>query len=145
VRSSTAATALAVIVLGGAAPALAQDKATVQQLEDRWAEAFNRADIASVVAMYTDDAYVLPPGGDMVKGRSAIEAFWAAASKDLRDVKLVTMDVVPLGNDAAREIGTVTARTKGQPSKEISGKYVLILRKVGDGWKIETDIWNENN
>jgi uncharacterized protein (TIGR02246 family) len=143
-RSSTLVAVLTAIGTAISLPGLAQDKATVQQLENQWAEAFNKGDIASVVAMYTEDAYVLPPGGEMVKGRSAIQAFWTAASKDIGDIKLTTVDVMPLGTDAAREIGTVTARTKEQQPEEITGKYVLVLRKVGSDWKIATDIWNEN-
>jgi hypothetical protein len=41
---------------------------------------FNAGDIASVAALYTEDAVVLPPGADMVEGRSAIQAFWKTPS-----------------------------------------------------------------
>jgi uncharacterized protein (TIGR02246 family) len=58
-----------------AAPASAQDKATIAKLNDAWAAAFNRGDASAVAAMYTEDAFVLPPGAEMVKGRAAIEAF----------------------------------------------------------------------
>ena len=39
-----------------AMPALAQTKATMQKLNDRWAEAFNKGDAAAAAAMYTEDA-----------------------------------------------------------------------------------------
>ena len=42
----------------------------------------------------------------MMKGRSAIQAFWKGAAEQLGDGKLTTVDVNPLGNEAAREIGT---------------------------------------
>jgi ketosteroid isomerase-like protein len=54
--------------------AAAQGKATIQKLNDEWTAAFDKG-AAAVAAMYAPDAYVLPPGGDMVKGRSAIEVF----------------------------------------------------------------------
>lgn len=55
--------------------------------------------------MYTEDAYVLPPGADIVKGRAAIEAFWKQAVQQFGDAKLTTIDVLPLSRSAAREIG----------------------------------------
>ena len=126
----------------GAAPALAQDRATIEKLNDIWSAAFNKGDAAAVAALYTEDAYVLPPGAEMVKGRAAIEAFWRQAAQQMSDAKLTTVDVLPLGRSAAREIGTVTLKTKSQPPQEIIGKYVVVWRKIGRDWKLATDIWN---
>jgi uncharacterized protein (TIGR02246 family) len=127
-----------------AATALAQDKTAIQKLNDAWTAAFNKGDAAGVAAMYAEDAYVLPPGSDIVKGRAAIEAFWRQAAQQLGDAKLTTLDVLPLGPDAAREIGIVTLRTKGQPPQEVVGKYAVVWRKIGGEWKLATDIWNTN-
>jgi uncharacterized protein (TIGR02246 family) len=125
-------------------PALAQDKAAIEKLNDAWTTAFNKGDTAAVAAMYTEDAYVLPPGVEMIKGRANIEAFWRQAAQQMGDAKLTTLDVLPLGPEAAREVGTVTLKTKSQPSQEISGKYVVVWRKIGPDWKLATDIWNSN-
>lgn len=124
------------------APALAQNKATIEKLNDVWTAAFNKGDAAAVAALYTEDAYVLPPGSAMVKGHAAIEAFWRQAAQQMGDAKLTTVDVLPLGRSAAREIGTVTLQTKSQPPQQIVGKYVVVWRKVGRDWKLATDIWN---
>jgi uncharacterized protein (TIGR02246 family) len=123
-------------------PALAQNKATIEKLNDVWTAAFNKGDTAAVAALYTEDAYVLPPGSAMVKGRAAIEAFWRQAAQQMSDAKLTTVDVLPLGRSAAREIGTVTLKTKSQPPQEVVGKYVVVWRKIGRDWKLATDIWN---
>jgi uncharacterized protein (TIGR02246 family) len=124
--------------------AKAQDKATIQNLNDQFARAFNTGDIASVAAHYTDDAAVLPPGAEMVKGRSAIQAFWKGATEQIGDIKLTAVDVKPLGSNAAREIGIFSLRTKGSQPQEITGKYVVVWEKVGADWKLATDIWNTN-
>ena len=126
----------------GAAPAVAQNKAMIEKLNEVWTAAFNKGDVAAVAALYTEDAYVLPPGSAMVKGRTAIEAFWRQAAQQMTDAKLTTVDVLPLGRSAAREIGTVTLKTKSQPPQEVVGKYVVVWRKVGRDWKLATDIWN---
>jgi uncharacterized protein (TIGR02246 family) len=123
-------------------PALAQNKATIEKLNDVWTAAFNKGDAAAVAALYTEDAYVLPPGSAMVKGRAAIEAFWRQAAQQMSDAKLTTVDVLPLGRSAAREIGTVALKTKSQPPQEVVGKYVVVWRKIGRDWKLATDIWN---
>jgi uncharacterized protein (TIGR02246 family) len=125
-----------------AAPASAQDKATIVKLNDAWAAAFNKGDASAVAAMYTEDAFVLPPGADMVKGRAAIEAFWRQAAQQMGDAKFTTIDVLALGPRAAREIGTVSLKSKSQPPQEIIAKYAVVWRKVGGKWKLATDIWN---
>jgi uncharacterized protein (TIGR02246 family) len=123
-------------------PAVAQNKATIEKLNEVWTAAFNKGDAAAVAALYREDAYVLPPGSAMVKGRPAIEAFWRQAAQQMTDAKLTTVDVLPLGRTAAREIGTVTLKTKSQPPQEVVGKYVVVWRKIGRDWKLATDIWN---
>ena len=54
------------------------------------------------------------------------------------------VDVKPLGDAAAREIGTFALTTKSSPPQEIAGKYVVVWQKVGSDWKLSTDIWNAN-
>ena len=130
--------------VSSAAPALAQNAATIQKLNDKWAAAFNKGDAAAVAAMYAEDADVLPPGGEMVKGRSAIEAFWKQTAQQVGDAKLVTVDVLPLGRRGAREIGTVTLETKGQPPQQLVGKYAVVWRQIRGRWLLATDIWNWN-
>ena len=65
-------------------------------------------------------------------------------AQQMTDAKLTTLDVLPLGRAAAREIGTLTLKTKSQPPQEVVGKYVVVWRKVGGKWKLATDIWNTN-
>jgi len=125
-----------------AAPALAQTKATIQKLDDEWSAAFNRGDAAGVAAMYTPDAYVLPPGSNMVKGRSAIEALWRGQMQQIGDVKCTALDVRALGPRAAREIGSCTFKTKAQPPQEGAIKYAVVWERSRRSWKLLQDIWN---
>jgi uncharacterized protein (TIGR02246 family) len=99
-----------ILVVG---PAAAQSKATIQKADDRWSEAFNKGDATALAGMYTEDAYALPPGAEMIKGRSAIGAFWQQQMQQIGDVKCTALDVKPLGRKAAREIGTCSFRTRG--------------------------------
>ena len=122
--------------------ALAQDKTTIDKLNAEFMAAFNKRDMAAVGQMYTEDAYLLPSGGGMVKGRAAIQTFWTNAAEGIGDFKLTTVDVKPLGSDAAREIDTFTLKTAGDKPQEVAGKYVVVWQKVGSEWKLATDMWN---
>ena len=125
-------------------PAAAQSKATIQKFDDKWAEAFNKGDAAALAAMYTEDAYALPPGAEMMKGRSAIEAFWRQQMQQIGDVKCTALDVKPLGRSAAREIGTCSFKTKAQPPQDGALKYAVVWEKAGSQWRLLQDIWNTN-
>ena len=127
-----------------AAPAAAQDKATIEKLNDAFEAAFHKGDFAAIGTMYAEDAYLLPPGSELVKGRSNIQAFWAKAGEAIGGLKLTTVDVKPLGTDAAREVGTFSLMTKDQPPQQVSGKYVVVWQKIGSEWKLATDIWNSD-
>ena len=64
--------------------ARAQDVGSIQALNDKWDAAFNKGDAAALAAMYAEDAYVLPPGAEMVRGRAAIQDFWGGAVQQTR-------------------------------------------------------------
>ena len=55
---------------------MAQGRAEVDEANRRFMEAMGRGDAASVAALYTEDAVVLPPDAPMISGRSGIEEFW---------------------------------------------------------------------
>jgi len=135
-----AATVVAFVLL--ASPSYSQDKAGIEKLNDAFAQAFNTGDMGSLARMYTEDAYLLPPGAAMMRGREDIQKYWRAGSEQVGDLKLTTEDVKPLGTDAAREIGSFSLRTKVQQPQEVAGKYVVVWQKVGGDWKLATDIWN---
>ena len=121
-----------------------ESKAAIQKLDDVWAAAFNKGNFAAVAAMYDDQAYVLPPGADMIKGRSAIEAFWRQAGQQMTDVSCTAIDVLPLGRSAVREIGTCSAKSKGQSPQDIQIKYAVVWHKSGSRWRLLQDIWNSS-
>jgi uncharacterized protein (TIGR02246 family) len=133
--------AASILICGSAS---AQDKATIEKLNEAFTSAFKKGDYGAVGGMYTDDAYLLPAGSAMVKGRSKITAFWTKTGEAISDAKLTTVDVKPLGNDSAREIGTFALTTKGPQPQQLTGKYVVVWQKVGSGWKLATDIWNSD-
>ena len=124
------------------APAFAQ-KAEIEAVNAKWIEFFNKGDFAGVASLYTEDATAFPPGSGIVKGRAAIAAMWKSMAEQVSDPKVTTLEVKPLGPSAAREIGTLSLKTKGPAPHEVTGKFVVIWEKVGSDWKLATDIWND--
>ena len=129
-------------VLGLVAPAFAQ-RASIDAVNAKWIELFNKGDFDGVASLYTVDATAFPPGSAMVKGRAAIGAMWKSMAEQASDPKLTTIDVKRLGPAAAREIGTFSLKTKGPTPKEVTGKYVVVWERVGGDWKLAADIWND--
>lgn len=129
-------------VVGLIAPAFAQ-KAEIEAANSKWIEFFNKGDFTGIASLYTDDATAFPPGSAVVKGRHAIAAMWKGMAEQVSDPKLITLDVKPLGSSAAREIGIFSLKTKGATPQEVTGKYVVVWERVGNEWKLESDIWND--
>lgn len=126
---------------------LAQVRQALEAANAKFVEAFNRGDAAAVAALYTDDATLLPPSSDLIRGRQGLQDFWSAAMKaGLKDVALTTVDVWG-SEDTACEIGkySVTVQPEGQERRADSGKYLVVWKRQTDGsWKLQADIWNSN-
>ncbi len=107
-------------------------------------EAFNKGDAPAVASMYTMDARVLPPNGEMVEGRANIQKFWQGAmSAGLKIVSLETVNVETQGNIAV-EIGRYTSTVSGAGGVTTTdkGKYVVVWKRDGRRWKLAVDIFN---
>ena len=130
--------AFALCVAGQAA---AQNDPAIQKaIQDagaKWAEAYTKGDAKALAALYTEEAYLLPPGAEVIHGRSAIEAFWQQ-HMDASDLKYTTIDIKPLGDKTAREIGTTSFRTKDQQLHQV--KYADVWENNGGQWQLSQDI-----
>lgn len=124
---------------------LAQVQKAIEEANLKFGEAFRQADPAAVAALYTDDAILLPPNSDIIRGKQGIEAFWQVViDMGVKDAALTTVEVMGVG-DMVCEIGqyTLTIQPEGQEAMEDKGKYVVIWKQAEDGsWKLHVDIWN---
>ncbi len=119
----------------------------VQDTNREWMEAVKRGDPASLAALYTEDATLLPPNSEAIRGRQGIEAFFKAGMQmGISEATLETVDVEYLG-DVAYEVGAYTMKIEpegGQATAD-KGKYVVVWKRDGDGpWKLAIDMWNTN-
>ena len=118
---------------------------TVQAWEDRYAAALSTPGAPGLERFFTDDADLLPPGPENLKGIEAIQSFWSTVSEHYHNAKLKTLDAEQMGSEFIREIGTYYAESIMSGGANLSGKYVFIWKKVGSDWKIWTDIWTSHS
>lgn len=139
---------VAVLVGCGPHPALTAtnpgDRASRQAIETtirRYVSASNQGDAATLASLYAEDAMLLPPDHEPIKGRAAIGAFWEQGTDE--GLEVTNLDVEVDGN-----LGYLVGRyhlpaTDDEPAD--SGKYVMCLKRQRDGsWKVTADIWNQS-
>ncbi len=124
---------------------MTQVRQAIAEGNAKFGEAVRKGDGAAIAALYTDDATLLPPDSDMIRGREGIEAFWKGGLQmGIKEAVLTSVDVYGAG-DFAYEIGrfALKIQPEGQASVEQKGKYVVVWKKTSDGaWKLHVDIWN---
>jgi len=141
------AAGLAIALLLLAASAQARTiKADIDAANAKFVAAFNKGDAAGIAQLYTENATALPPGAPMAKGRAAIQAVWQGAIQaGVKNLSVKALQVDQFGN-AAREIGqfSLDQPNAQKQTEHVEGKYVVLWRRIGGGWKLDTDIWNTN-
>ena len=140
-RSAAVAIAVVCFVPVGAQ---STDPALVKRSGEMQA-AFNAKDSAKVGALYTDDAVLMPPTTALVKGRTAIEAWF----KDGFNQGFSNLRLTPFRTDVSGDLAyvagtyTISGKTPGG-SFDDRGKYVEIWKRSGGQWRIATDIFNSD-
>ncbi|HSD66160.1 MAG TPA: DUF4440 domain-containing protein [Vicinamibacteria bacterium] len=144
-RVSTASFVVAVVVLAGLATAAPPEdvRAAIEAKNKAFTSAVARGDAAAIAALYTSTAEVLPPGGEIARGREAIQkAFQGAIDAGMRDLPLTLVEVEAHG-DTATEVGTWVWKGKDGATLD-HGKYIVIWKKEGGDWRLHRDIWNSS-
>ena len=128
------------------APA-ADDAARIRAGTESWAKSFNAGNASAVVAIYADDAVLMPPGAPPARGTTAIKE---AVTKEIAGAKkggvtfvLGTNDEVNVAGDMAWHSGAYFVMDKANKPVE-TGKYLEVWERKNGKWRIVRDIWNAN-
>ncbi len=156
-RLPAALVALAIVAFAGcagpgrpAAPAV--DEAAIAAAVDSFIAVHNAAitarDTDGVVALYTDDASILPAGAPRVDGADAIRGLWRG-SLSLPGMGMTLASqrkIVSQGGDMVADIGTYDFHMLGSRGDTLrdAGKYVTVMKKVDGHWKMVVDTWNSD-
>ena len=136
------------VVICAAAFAQAQSpvRTAIEANAKQFIEAISKGDAAAVANLYTMNARLLPPNGDIIEGRANIQKYWQAAIT--AGAKIQALDIVDLdeqGNTAI-EVGryTTTLPGAGGATTTDNGKYVVVWKREGSAWKLAIDAFNTN-
>jgi uncharacterized protein (TIGR02246 family) len=135
---------LALVACAAPEPPQTQDVSTeIQALDEQFAAAFMAGDAAAVAALYTEDGMLLPPNGDFVSGRAAIQGFWQSViDMGVASAKLTVVEAESFG-DTAWEIGRYNLHTAAGDAID-EGKYIVVWKRTEAGWRLHRDIWNSS-
>jgi uncharacterized protein (TIGR02246 family) len=139
------------VVLLASTLAFAQETApaAVPQFAQTWADfakAINAKDPAAVAALFATDGEVYPSGGDIVKGRAAIEQFYKLvidAGTTVAVTSLASQASGPLGYETGLVALTIKDPKSGKPIK-VTGKYVSVFVQENGAWKVKYLCYNPN-
>lgn len=88
-------------------------RSAIEAVNAEFSAAFNRGDAAAVAGLYTEDGSLLPPGENIVSGRSNIEANWkAGVDAGLSNLQLKASEVEAHG-PLAYEVGEFSFEMPG--------------------------------
>lgn len=124
---------------------MAAVKAEIQALENQWADAMNKRDLAGLMAMYADDAVSMPDGAPTLTGKAAIQERQAkhfADAKENMSISFQTLDVYGDG-DVVTEYGTSTVTDKDGKVVE-TGKYAATFKKMDGKYVCIREIYNDD-
>jgi uncharacterized protein (TIGR02246 family) len=122
-------------------------KREIGDVTRKFAEAYNRGDIAAAVEFYTEDAKFLHPNTEIVSGKQAIKEFFEFGRAF--GLRVITFEGEEAGQDGnlAYERGALTMdiAPEGGPAMTDKGKYIVVMKRQADGsWKVALDIWNSD-
>jgi uncharacterized protein (TIGR02246 family) len=106
-----------------------------------WEQAFTRHDVAACVALFTDDAEILPQHGPAIRGHEQIEAY-LNDSMNPRMTYDTDTEMSIVRGDLAVEQGRYVVRNVRRGSDVEAGKYVHVWRRVNNDWKLYRMIYN---
>jgi len=123
------------------------DAAAIGDVRTAYVKAAEASDAAALVNLFAADGVEMAPNAPEVKGRAALEAFY---KEQLSQVKFSNMKITPtktsvMGNFGL-DVGVYAQRitpTGGKPMDD-KGKYIVVLDKTSDGWKIKYLIYNSD-
>ena len=119
----------------------------INKQNKKYMEFYNNGDASGVADLHIDDALVMPPNIDMVKGKESIKKVISdEISAGATDLVFTTLDMY--GNEEyVTEVGRYSLNVKdnGKIVMSDSGKYIVLWKQVSkNNWLMKADIWNSD-
>lgn len=103
-----------------------------------------RGDTAVIGGLYTESAYLYPPGRT-IHGREAIKRYFAPNPNRTVLAHQMLSDTLTIEGDIAVDVGTwsITTQRTGDSAQSVTDRYLVIWRRDHNGkWRMEYDMWH---
>lgn len=110
----------------------------IAESRDAFAGAVARGDAPAAASVYAEDASLLPPEADVLRGRAAIERFWQAGIDSGVAVINLVPQVLHADDDVAVDIGRYEMHLESENAHSVTdrGRYLAVLRRAAEGtWR----------
>lgn len=98
-----------------------------------YAEAWNKKDTATLIAMWSDDAMFNDADGQAYRGRDAVRKWYNDRAANMPHLVIESDSLAIYGNTAV-DMGTSKMHPQGAP--EQVARYLVVLRRNMNGWKV---------
>jgi uncharacterized protein (TIGR02246 family) len=147
-RIALAAMGLIAIAASASAPTAtdtAADEAALRAADQTFMGAYWKGDLETVVALYAEDAVLLPANAPEAKGRDAIRKYYAANMAGLKpgEAGMILESIQGVSGN----LGWSSGRVKGTATNGATtstGKFLSVSRKVNGKWLYIRDTWNSD-
>jgi len=115
----------------------------IQEANRRFSEHLSQSDAAAISRCYSENAVIMPPNQDLIRGRKNIEGFWRGImTAGVKGLRLESQNIETYGEVLA-EIGRFTVLIEGNQVID-EGKYLVLWKQENGEWKLFRDIWNSS-
>jgi ketosteroid isomerase-like protein len=124
-----------------------KDQTMIRERADAFVKAFNGKDVAQVLGLYAENSVFMPPHQPIIRGKDALKRFYDDLLKS--GATNLRLDVTEVSGNGPLAYQSGTYEMDVQPPSGGSatrdrGKYLFILRKLGDTWRYEYTMWNSD-
>jgi len=122
-------------------------EATFRAGTTEWAEAYNAGEPARIVALYADNAVLMPPGAPSVSGRADLQSYF---EKDVASSREAGVQLTIVHGDAGTsgnlgwQSGTYQVSGAGGENLD-TGKFLAVWERQTGDWRMIQDIWNSDS
>jgi len=117
----------------------------VQQLANRWVEAYNNHDRAALAALYEPGAELMMHGAPTISGRRAIGDFWAVDFEEGNPLTLLTVTHAVDGIDMVLVHGNYEVVGREDGLILGLGRFAHIWFLENGEWRLDRDLWIERS
>ena len=125
---------------------IAADEAALKAATLTWMDAYNAGEVEKIVALYAEDAVLMPPHAPVANGHAGIRAFLTSdtAAAKSAGVKLVPgTSTTGVSGDTGWESGTYTI-TDASGATVDSGSFLSVSHKSNGKWLYYRDTYNSD-